>query len=219
MTKRIVDRFETVEIDKHECQTGTFARGVRDPLFEAVVDQHAIRQAGERVARCQEFDTFFRESAFADVGHRSGHAQRAACRVALGDFAFRMQPHPFFGLAGCPKLALKIIRRSLGRRKQRSPNAGSIIGMIPRQDFFAGVHECIAFNPARTEQGTPVLAEKNLVTDQIPVPNGESRTDERKVEALLGPRYLALGLLPLGDVAADADTVALPVDIQRLAVK
>ena len=64
------------------------ASGIRDTLFEPVVDQHAIRQARERVARGEELNTFFGTLALGDVGGCAGHAQRESTVGAFRHFAF-----------------------------------------------------------------------------------------------------------------------------------
>ena len=174
MAERVVDGFEAVEVDKHEGEPRAFARRVRDTLLQPVVDEHAVRQAGERVARGQEFGALFGRFTFGDVGDGTGHAQRTAARVALRDLAFRMQPHPFLGLAGGAEFALKIVAGTLGRGDQRLPEAFAIFGMIPRHDLVAAVYDAVAFGCPRTEQGAPVLAEKYLVVGQIPIPDGEA---------------------------------------------
>ena len=87
MTERIVDGFETIKINKHERETGAFSRRVGHALFEPVIDQHAVRQACERVARSEEFDAFLSRFPLGDVCRGTGHAQRMTIGVAFGDLA------------------------------------------------------------------------------------------------------------------------------------
>ena len=88
MAERIVDGFETIKINEHEGETGALSSRIGHPLFEPVVDQHAVRQARKRVARGKEFDAFLGRFTLGDVCRGTGHAQCATGRVAFGDLAF-----------------------------------------------------------------------------------------------------------------------------------
>ena len=91
--------------------------------------------------------------------------------------------------------------------------------MIPRLDRVAAIDDSFAVDRAHAEQGLPVRTEKYLIADQIPIPYREARADQRQVKPLFSAGYVALGAFLIGDVAAVANAVALPVDIGGAAMK
>ena len=95
----------------------------------------------------------------------------------------------------------------------------AIIGVIPCFNFVTAVNDAITVDCARTQQVSPVLAEKHLVVDQVPIPNRQPRANQREVETFFGAGHLAFRALLVSDIATDANAVALTVEIRSAAIK
>ena len=91
VTEGIVDGFEVIEIDEHDSDLGRVSVAVRDSLFDAVLQQNAVRQSGERVMMGKVRDALFRLPAAGDIG---GHADNALCAAGwrTGHLAFHGHP-------------------------------------------------------------------------------------------------------------------------------
>ena len=67
MPQRIVDRFEAVEIEHQHREAGLIAPGLSQRLIDALAEQDAIRQPGQRIVLRHKHDLRFGAPAFADV--------------------------------------------------------------------------------------------------------------------------------------------------------
>ena len=108
MPERIVDRLEMIEIDKHQGDLLALAFGSDQRLFDPILQQGAVGQAGQWIIICQLADTLLRGVPLGDIGfnanvikHFSGsamiNADRQPDRVHLAV------------LAPVPDLALPVI--------------------------------------------------------------------------------------------------------------
>ena len=59
VAERVVDRLEVVEVDEQRRDGGLLARGPGEHLLDAVDDQRAVRQVGERIVRRHERELLF----------------------------------------------------------------------------------------------------------------------------------------------------------------
>ena len=84
--ERIVDQLESVEVAHHQRERTPVAVGVRDRLRQPIIQQHAIRQAGQRIVGGEMAQLAVRglQAAGAHVDHLlerapSGRAPDARC--------------------------------------------------------------------------------------------------------------------------------------------
>ena len=109
--------------------------------------------------------------------------------------------------------------RSLGRCDQRLLEAFAIFRMIPNHNLFAVIDNIVAINRTCIKQRAPIFTENHFVRRQIPIPDSQTRSHQRQIEPFFRTGYLARGTLTHGSVAADANTVSLPVNIECPRVK
>ena len=76
MAECVVDRFEAVEVDEHQGEAATLLLHLFDRLIDAVVEQHAVGQTGQRIVQGQLGE-------FA-VGHRQRVRQISGARFEAG---------------------------------------------------------------------------------------------------------------------------------------
>ncbi len=67
MTERVVDHLEVVQIEKQQPHPGMRPPRLRQRMLKAVAQQHAVRQAGQRVVVRQVFDARLGLHTFGDI--------------------------------------------------------------------------------------------------------------------------------------------------------
>ena len=72
MTQRVVDVLEAVEVEKHQRDLAAAAVGTRDRLSDAVRQQRAVGQAGQRVMVCHVHDALVGATTLLDLRLESG---------------------------------------------------------------------------------------------------------------------------------------------------
>ncbi len=114
-----------------KAKPGLVARRVVHRLLEAVVQQHAVGQLRERVARGEPLGALLRALAVGDVGGGAGHAQRPARLVALRHLAARVDPDPVARGVGHAVLAVEAVAHALGGVAHGGGELLAILGMVP----------------------------------------------------------------------------------------
>ena len=188
----VVDGLEAVQVDEHEREAGVVPGGVHHALLEAVVQQHAVGQSREGVARGEELGALLGDLALGDVGGGAGHAQRLAVVVALRDLAARVHPDPLAGGVGHAVLAVELLAHALGGVADGHAEHLAVVVVGPAEHLVA--REC-RFPRGIAQQRGPALVEIDAAVLQVPVPEREAGAGERQVEALLGAHHLLLGAL------------------------
>ena len=106
VAERVVDRLEAVEVDQHQREALAVAALARERVLDAVAQQHAVGEAGERVVMRHVGDLVGAALAFGDVGEG---AQETAVRQPDGAHLEHgaVRPHA-------------LVQRQLGRPAARS---------------------------------------------------------------------------------------------------
>jgi len=99
MTMLVIERFEIVEIKKHQAAIITAAFTGAHDLIEAVMKQPAVGQTGQRIVEGKLLNLLLHRLAFADIGMRTNHAQRSLLRITVDDDASIEYPEIFTTLA------------------------------------------------------------------------------------------------------------------------
>ena len=112
--ERVVDDLEAVEVEEqHRRALASFLRHVAaHGVLEAVQEQHAVRQAGQRVVQRVVLELGLRALALGDVGLRAGDARRPAVDRAHGEAA-RQHPAVAAVAAAHAVLGLEVRRAAL----------------------------------------------------------------------------------------------------------
>ncbi|RMN60566.1 hypothetical protein ALQ55_200113 [Pseudomonas savastanoi pv. savastanoi] len=71
MAQRVIDRFEAVQVEKHQHHPGLLALGVLQRRMQAVLKQGAIGQVSQGVVVGQTVDTVFTGLALADIAEKA----------------------------------------------------------------------------------------------------------------------------------------------------
>jgi hypothetical protein len=212
VAERVVDGLEAVEVDEHEGEAAVHARGIHHRLLEAVVQQDAVGQPRERIARGEVLGALLRHAALGDVGRGPVHAARAPVGIALRDLAARMHPDPLARGVGHAVLAVEFLAHALGRVGESHAEHLAVLGVVPGEHLVGGESRLVR----RVAQHLgPVLVEVHAARMQVPVPEREARARESEVQALLGAHHLLLGALPQRDVARHPQHADLAADGDR----
>ncbi|VVQ07014.1 hypothetical protein PS910_04405 [Pseudomonas fluorescens] len=82
MAVAVVDGFETVEVDEHQCDAGLGLAGLIQRFGQALFQHQAIGQAGQRIEVCEVLQVAGRGFFFGDVAHHTHHFQHRVVVVA-----------------------------------------------------------------------------------------------------------------------------------------
>ncbi|MNN38675.1 hypothetical protein D3C81_1526830 [compost metagenome] len=85
----VIDECELVEVEEGNRGQLAVAFGMQDRLLHAIVEQGAIRQAGQRIVRGLELDFRFMQFAFGDGFDRTFEKQQGAIAVVDRTGVFR----------------------------------------------------------------------------------------------------------------------------------
>ena len=77
VAERVVDRAEAVQAEQQHRDAR--AQRPRERLLEALLEEQAVRQAGERVVQRLVGDALLQPAGLGDVGDRDHEARRLAC--------------------------------------------------------------------------------------------------------------------------------------------
>lgn len=117
MADRVIDRFESIEIDKEQRHLAALARGAVEKAFQAIGQQRSVRQLGERIEVSQLLYALFGLLAFGDVREDADVVRDAAADM---DRANR-QPS---GVQVAVLAAVDDLALPMAFRAQRAPHAG-----------------------------------------------------------------------------------------------
>src|ERR1022692_2713390 len=81
MAERVVDEFETVQVDEQQCNLQPMALCRMYRRSEQLAEQRPIGQARQYVMRCQMLDSILRQLSFGDVGADTAVALESAVDV------------------------------------------------------------------------------------------------------------------------------------------
>src|SRR3954471_4145267 len=130
VAERVVDHLEAVEVEEQHgrARLRVVAAGAPDRLVEAVEEQHAVGEAGERVVERVVLQAALGLAAVRDVGERADDARGPAVLVAHRDGAGE---HPAVAAVAVldPMLELEVLAGGLGevgveRLRERGPLVG-----------------------------------------------------------------------------------------------
>ena len=199
VAERVVDGLEAVQVDEHEREPGVAARRVDDRLLEAIVEQHAVGQPGEGIARGEVLGALLGLLALRDVGRGPRHAQRPPVGVALRHLAARVHPDPV--------AARRWARGTRSRIPSLTPfialpiaaaNTSRSSGWFHAAHLVAGEGRLARLS---AQQRRPALVEVDRLFLRSQSQSARREPGEREVEPLLGAHHLLLGALAQRDVA------------------
>ena len=199
VAERVVDELEAVEVEEQDRRGGgrVGALGAADRLVEPVEEQHAVRQAGERVVQRVVLEALLGPLAVGDVGLAADDPQRSVLRVPDRHPA---REHPAVGAVAVldPVLVLEVVRRAGQVGVERLRERGAVVRVHAPEPLAAGVAE-LGLRVA--EHRLPARGEVQPVLAHVPVP-------QPVVGALERERVALLGLLQPGERALMGDRVA-----------
>ncbi len=210
VAERVVDDLEAVEVEEQHrgAALGVVALGAADRLVEAVDEQHAVGQAGERVVQRVVLQAPLGLAAVGDVGERADDAGRAAVLVAHRDAA---REHPAVGAVAVlhPVLELEVVVRAVGQvRVERLRERRAVVGVHAAEPLPARLADLVL---AVAEHGLPAGGVEDAVLGDVPVPDAVVGALQRERVALLGLGELLERALVRDRVA---DRVLEPVGAQ-----
>ena len=141
MAEAVVDDLEAVEVEEQDggAALGVVALGAPDRLVEAVHEQHAVGEAGERVVERVVLEPALGLAAVGDVGDRADDPERAAVVVADGG---RAGEHPAVVAVAVldPVLELEVVVGGAGQvGVERLGERRAVVGVDAAEPLAAGL--------------------------------------------------------------------------------
>jgi hypothetical protein len=187
----VVDLLEAVEVDEHDgAAGGRVTAGTLQQMLDAVHEQCAVGQSGERVVQGLVLEAKLRRALVGHVRQRAGHPDRLPIHTAT-DQSARRHPPPVTVSMTQAMLTLQVVRASGQMGLDRLLQAGPVIGrhaVKPRR------RPSLAGSLGQSEDRVPARREVDPAGLQVPVPD--------PVVGSTGRERVALGLL-VADCVAD----------------
>ena len=161
---------------------GVRALGAADRLVEAVEEQHAVGQAGQRVVQGVVLQALLGLLAVRHVGLAADDADRPALGVSDRHAAGE---HPAVGAVAVldPVLVLEVVAGAGQVGLERLRERGAVVGMHAAEPLAAGVAE---LGLGVAEHLLPARREVQAVAADVPVPQAVVGALHRQRVALLG---------------------------------
>ena len=185
MAEAVVDDLEAVEVEEQDggAALRVVALGAPDRLVQAVQEQHAVGEAGERVVERVVLQAALGLAAVGDVGDRADDPERAAVVVADGGGAGE---HPAVVAVAVldPVLELEVVVDGAGQvGVERLGERGTVVGVDAAEPLAARLAD---LDLAVAEHALPAGRVEDLVGGDVPVPHAVVGAAERERVALLG---------------------------------
>ena len=199
MAQAVVDIFEAVQVHEQHCeQVILAAAGVLDGVVQAVNEQGAVGQPGQRVIQGVVHQALLHLLALGDIGLRAGHAVNVALCIPNGNAAaVHPTQRPIFVVHAV--LALEVVRQALDVRRDVHFELPEIITVNALEPFR---HRIAQLAILIAEHGLPARRVIDAVGAHIPIPQPIVGAANRQGVALFAFAQRGLDALTLVQLLA-----------------